>query len=61
MLECNGRGACDFETGQCVCAPGFGSSDGRFGDGSLGDCGFIHAHKQTQFEFPNLPMPNSRG
>lgn len=61
MLECNGRGACDFQTGQCVCAPGFGSSDGRFGEGGLGDCGFLHAHKQTEFEFVDLPLPNTNG
>jgi hypothetical protein len=38
--ECSGRGLCNRETGQCACFSGYGSSDGRSGKGSRGDCGF---------------------
>lgn len=43
-IECSRRGACDFNLGRCVCAPQYGSSDGLFGAGYLGDCGHLHAY-----------------
>jgi hypothetical protein len=43
-VECSRRGACDENLGRCVCAPQYGSSDGRFGTGFLGDCGHLHAY-----------------
>lgn len=39
-LPCSGRGACDPGSGACKCYPGFASSDGRGGAGSMGDCGY---------------------
>ena len=42
MIECSGRGLCDtVVTGTCTCFEGFGSSDGKGGSGTLGDCGYI--------------------
>jgi hypothetical protein len=38
--ECNRRGVCNRQTGQCTCQPGYVSSDGYGGRGQLGDCGF---------------------
>jgi hypothetical protein len=37
---CSGRGACNYETGECACHIGWGSSDGFGGMGILKDCGF---------------------
>ncbi len=39
--ECSGKGLCDRSTGDCVCFPGFGSSDGMGNKGQKGDCGMI--------------------
>jgi hypothetical protein len=41
MIECSGRGLCDTGSGDCVCFTGFGSSDGKGGIGTKGDCGYI--------------------
>ncbi|TYZ60351.1 hypothetical protein PybrP1_011202 [[Pythium] brassicae (nom. inval.)] len=38
---CSNKGTCNYGTGQCQCAAGYGSSDGRGGVGTRGDCGFI--------------------
>lgn len=38
---CANKGTCNYETGQCICASGYGSSDGRGNAGTRGDCGFI--------------------
>lgn len=38
---CSHKGTCNYGTGQCQCAAGYGSSDGRGGLGTRGDCGFI--------------------
>ncbi|KAA0176694.1 hypothetical protein FNF27_01975 [Cafeteria roenbergensis] len=38
--ECNDRGLCDYGMGQCVCFPGWGSSDGTNRPGVTGDCGY---------------------
>lgn len=40
-IECSGRGLCDHSTGECVCFPGFGSSNGQGGSGTLRDCGYL--------------------
>jgi hypothetical protein len=40
-LECNGRGLCNRETGDCACFTGYGSSDGNGNAGSRGDCGHV--------------------
>lgn len=39
LVECGGKGSCDASTGQCVCWPNWGSSDGFGSAGTLGDCG----------------------
>lgn len=41
-LECNNRGACDRNSGECTCYTGFSSSDGTGSNvaGSTGDCGY---------------------
>lgn len=41
MVLCSNKGTCNYETGQCVCAAGYGSSDGRGNRGSRDDCGVI--------------------
>lgn len=38
---CSNKGTCNYETGQCLCAAGYGSSDGRGRRGSRNDCGTI--------------------
>lgn len=40
-LECSGRGLCDHSLGQCACFPGYGSSDGKGGQGNNRDCGYL--------------------
>ena len=40
---CSGRGACDLSAGVCVCAKGFGSSDGTGAQGREADCGYAYA------------------
>ena len=37
---CSGRGTCIWEFGRCQCHTNWGSSDGKGGMGTLGDCGF---------------------
>ncbi|ETV93621.1 hypothetical protein, variant [Aphanomyces invadans] len=37
---CSNRGRCDSVTGLCQCSPGFSSSDGAGGTGTLPDCGY---------------------
>lgn len=39
-VDCSNRGTCDTNTGVCKCYPGFSSSDGAGGAGTLGDCGY---------------------
>lgn len=38
---CSNKGTCNYETGQCMCATGYGSSDGRGKRGNRNDCGVI--------------------
>ncbi|KAA0170928.1 hypothetical protein FNF28_01205 [Cafeteria roenbergensis] len=52
-VECSRRGACDLNLGRCVCAPQFGSSNGAFDEGPLGDCG--HRHALYGFVLPDMP------
>ncbi|CAM9140099.1 unnamed protein product, partial [Discosporangium mesarthrocarpum] len=40
-VECSYKGLCDHQLGECVCFPGYGSSDGQNKLGTLGDCGYI--------------------
>lgn len=42
--ECGGdkQGYCDYGKGLCMCKPGRGSSDLRWGIGDIGDCGYRH-------------------
>lgn len=42
--ECSGRGRCDYSTGVCKCYVGFSSSDGKGGEGTRGDCGFVEPY-----------------
>jgi hypothetical protein len=37
---CSNKGYCNFDLGECVCATGYASSDGRGNIGNRGDCGF---------------------
>lgn len=37
---CSNKGNCNYFSGECVCAQGFGSSDSRGNIGNKGDCGF---------------------
>ena len=39
LLECAGKGDCDFESGTCRCWDRQGTSDGIGGPGTNGDCG----------------------
>lgn len=39
--ECSHKGVCNTSTGVCACFPGFASSDGQGGTGSLGECGYV--------------------
>lgn len=39
--ECSARGHCNRQTGHCMCYSKFRSSDGRRGEGDLGDCGYF--------------------
>lgn len=39
-IECSNRGYCNYDLGTCVCAAGYGSSDGRGNIGNRGDCGY---------------------
>jgi hypothetical protein len=40
---CSARGVCDFSTGRCDCQPQYGSSDGDFAPGAVGDCANLNA------------------
>jgi len=42
MKVCSGRGLCDYTSGQCICASGFGSSDGYNHLGNRRDCGHVY-------------------
>eukprot|EP00615_Pteridomonas_danica_P005959 CAMPEP_0114354738 /NCGR_PEP_ID=MMETSP0101-20121206/19708_1 /TAXON_ID=38822 ORGANISM="Pteridomonas danica, Strain PT" /NCGR_SAMPLE_ID=MMETSP0101 /ASSEMBLY_ACC=CAM_ASM_000211 /LENGTH=727 /DNA_ID=CAMNT_0001496363 /DNA_START=304 /DNA_END=2487 /DNA_ORIENTATION=+ len=37
--ECSNRGMCDYNTGSCMCLPGFGGSAGNESSGLRRDCG----------------------
>jgi hypothetical protein len=39
-IFCSNHGKCDYSTGQCICDPQFGSSNGKGGLGPIGDCGY---------------------
>lgn len=43
----------DRTSGQCKCAPQYGSSNGDGRNGSLGDCGFLNAMWQYPFPLPD--------
>jgi len=38
--ECSDKGLCDVTTGTCACRSGWGSSDGKGGEGPIQDCGY---------------------
>lgn len=41
LVECGGHGDCNYDTGECMCWPNWGSSDGYSGAlGNTGDCGY---------------------
>jgi hypothetical protein len=44
LKECSGKGECDRSTGQCLCWPTWGSSDGYGNRGTRGDCGYSLVH-----------------
>jgi hypothetical protein len=39
--ECNRRGTCNRDVGQCSCQPQYGGGDGLLGAGQSGDCGHL--------------------
>ena len=41
VIECSGRGICNYLIGICTCVAGYGSSDGMGNPGTIGDCGNI--------------------
>ena len=50
VLECAGRGLCNHSTGECLCFPGYGSSDGKGGRGTYRDCGFLEPILKPELE-----------
>jgi hypothetical protein len=40
---CSDRGICDESTGDCVCFPGYASSNGMGGAGTIADCGSLES------------------
>ncbi|KAG5185323.1 tenascin-like protein [Tribonema minus] len=53
---CSHRGLCNEATGECECFAGFGSSDGRGGQGTKGDCGYM-----LPFALPPLELDGGGG
>jgi hypothetical protein len=47
LVECSNRGTCDRSTGICACYPGFTSSNGLGGNGTINDCGYQYATSFT--------------
>ena len=46
---CSNHGSCDLATGLCACDAQYGSSNGKGGVGTIGDCGyhFVQASATT--------------
>ena len=52
-VQCSNHGVCDFVEGTCECYGGYGNSDGRGGQGTIGDCGY------RQYSSYNYTVTNS--